>query len=204
MSNPDFYNVRWQPAGATEWTYVMGTHLTSLEIPTLPGETILWQVQASYMGTLTVWSATYSVTAQPQPVGWGTLGDYRNGNIYTITNSVLTDNCVPKRWLRRWRALAQPREATTRFAALRIDMETGIEVPEDTEPQVILRWSDDGGASWSNQRIRPAGPKGRTSQSVRFTRLGSTWRYSRSDRIFELSSADTFKVAIVGADVDVS
>jgi hypothetical protein len=68
----------------------------------------------------------------------------------------------------------------------------------------MLRWSDDGGRTWSEQRFQPVGELGATTQSVKFNRLGMTRRFGGSDRYFELSSSDPFAVAIIDAEVDVS
>ena len=95
-----------------------------------------------------------------------------------------------------------PREMTTRMSSLRIDMETGSGVNNGDDPQMMLRWSDDGGHTWSDFRILAAGKLGETAKYVRANRLGGTRRFARSDRIFELSSADVFKVAIVGAELE--
>lgn len=146
---------------------------------------------------------TQSITTLgPATLGIGVLGDYRNGNLYAFDLDTLTDDGTQRRWLRRWRALPQPADKTIRFGSLRIDMESGSEVPPDTNPQMVIRWSDDGGYTWSNPRIVAVGRVGQTGQNVRVTRLGSTRRFARSDRIFEISSTDEFKVAIVGAVLD--
>jgi hypothetical protein len=76
--------------------------------------------------------------------------------------------------------------------------------PPRTGPGLMLRWSDDGGATWSNPRIATAGMLGQSTCRVKFNRLGATRRFAGSDRIFELSSSDPFQISIVGAEVDVS
>ncbi len=73
-----------------------------------------------------------------------------------------------------------------------------------SNPQLVLRWSDDGGKTWSHERFKPAGKLGQTAFTVKFDRLGSTQRFGGSDRIFELSSTDPFKVAILDSDLEVS
>lgn len=133
--------------------------------------------------------------------GMNLVGDYRNGNVYILDFNALTDNGDQRKWLRSWRALPQPSENPVRFSELRVDMQTGIGVPDGTAPQAVLRWSDDGGHLWSNERIVAVGPPGMTAQRVQFKRLGSTRRNSGLDRIFELSSTDQFPVALIGAEV---
>ena len=139
------------------------------------------------------------VTSQQNSPGAGVLGDYASGNLYAFNVNSLTDNGVG----RRWRALPKASMAADRFYSLSVAMQTGQGVPNGVEPQVVLRWSDDGGRTWSDERIVAAGPLGATTQTVKFNRLGATRRFGGSDRIFELSSSDLFLVAILDADVDV-
>lgn len=130
------------------------------------------------------------------------VGDYRNGNLYLLDLDAQTDNGTPRKWLRSWRALAKPIYEPVRFDSLQIDMQTGIGVPSDGNPQMVLRWSDDDGHNWSNERFVSAGKTGQTAQRVKFNRLGSTRRNSGLDRIFELSSTDQFGVALIGAELN--
>jgi hypothetical protein len=88
-----------------------------------------------------------------------------------------------------------------RFNRLDILMETGSQVAQGFDPQLMLRWSDDGGHNWSNMVTQSAGQAGETAKRVRFNRLGSTRKATGLDRIFELSSSDPFKTAIFGADI---
>jgi hypothetical protein len=114
----------------------------------------------------------------------------------------LTDNGAPRKWLRSWRASQQPSEQPTRFTSLRIDMQTGIGVPDGTNPQVVMRYSDDGGHTWSREWFAGAGKSGETGRRVKFNRLASTRRNHGLDRIFELSSTDPFPVALLGAELE--
>lgn len=132
--------------------------------------------------------------------GANLIGDYLTGNIYALNMNTLTDNGTQRGWLRSWRAFTQNPRQPSRISTLEIDMMTGISVPRDN-PQVMLRWSDDGGHNWSSQVFTAAGPPGSTSQRVKFNRLGGTRRNVGLDRIFELSSTDSFGVALMGADI---
>lgn len=129
------------------------------------------------------------------------LGDYLTGNIYAFNPDTLADNGSPRKWLRRWRALPGDTTSAITFSYLAIDMETGTEVPPGTNPQLVLRWSDDGGKTWGGNRIIPVGVTGQTAFTVKSNRLGSTSRFGGSTRIFELSSTDPFKVSIISAEV---
>jgi hypothetical protein len=69
-------------------------------------------------------------------------------------------------------------------------------------PQVMLRWSDDGGHTWSNEHRASLGRIGRTGTEVTFRRLGMTMRLR--DRVYEVSGSDPVKIALMGAMLDVS
>ena len=155
------------------------------------------------------WSNSYANfynTAQPGHPN--VVGDFVSGNLYTLSLTQLTDNGTPRRALRTWRAVAQQPKTPQRYSCLTIEMETGVDVPANPappvtdNPQVILRWSDDGGHNWSSEKFMSVGALGQTSKRVLFYRLGSTRRATGLDRIFELSWVDQFKVAITGAFVD--
>lgn len=149
-------------------------------------------------------SSETTTTVQQNSPGAGVLGDYLSGNLYAFNPRTLTDNGAQRRWLRRWRALPQASMGAKRFGSLAIKVQTGVGVPDGANPQIILRWSDDGGKTWSGNRIQDAGQLGATAQTLKFNRLGATRRFGGSDRIFELSSTDPFLTAVIDAEVDVS
>lgn len=64
---------------------------------------------------------------------------------------------------------------------------------------VVLRWSDDGGHTFSNRQIADIGSIGETAKQVMFRRLGSTRNGTGLDRIFELSSDAYIPMVLVGA-----
>ena len=68
-----------------------------------------------------------------------------------------------------------------------------------SDPQVLLRWSDDGGHTWSNYQSRGIGSIGQTGQRVIWRRLGMTAKLR--DRVYEVSGTDPVKIAIMGAEL---
>jgi hypothetical protein len=130
------------------------------------------------------------------------VGDYRNGNIYTLDMNTFTDNGDQRKWLRTFRATAKPVDKPLRFDSLRIDMMTGIQVPDGTSPQMMMRFSDDGGHNWSNEKLAAVGQPGQTAMRVMFRRMGSTRTNTGLDRIYEISGTDQFPVAISGAVIN--
>jgi hypothetical protein len=70
------------------------------------------------------------------------------------------------------------------------------------DPQVMLRWSDDGGHTWSNSHWRSMGKTGAYGTRVLWRRLGMTLKLR--DRVYEVSGTDQTKIAIVGAELIMS
>jgi hypothetical protein len=71
-----------------------------------------------------------------------------------------------------------------------------------TDPQVMLRWSDDGGHTWSNEHWRSMGLTGQWGRRVIWRRLGMTLKLR--DRVYEVSGTDQVKIAIMGAELNMS
>jgi hypothetical protein len=71
-----------------------------------------------------------------------------------------------------------------------------------SDPQVMLRWSDDGGHTWSNEHWAVLGKIGVYQQRVFWRRLGMTLKLR--DRVYELSGTDPVKIAIMGAELHLS
>lgn len=132
------------------------------------------------------------------------IGDYRNGNLYEFDLSLLTDNGEKIKRLRSWPALPQLTNKTVRFSQLQIMMQSGLDIPQADNPQMMLRYSDDGGHNWSREWFEAVGKAGKTAQRVMFNRMGSTKRNGGLNRIIEVSGTDEFPWAIVGAELDAS
>lgn len=67
------------------------------------------------------------------------------------------------------------------------------------DPEVMLRWSDDGGHTWSNEHWSKMGRIGQYGTRTFWRRLGMTVKLR--DRIYEVSGTDPVKIAIVGAEL---
>ena len=70
------------------------------------------------------------------------------------------------------------------------------------DPQVMLRWSDDGGHTWSNEHWRSMGKIGAFGYRTIWRRLGMTMKIR--DRVYEVSGTDPVKLAIMGAELQIS
>lgn len=134
------------------------------------------------------------------------IGDYQNGNIYEWKLGTYSDNGDAIKWLRAWRALptGQNNLKRTTHHNLQIYCEAGVGLVDGQgdDPQMILEWSDDGGHTWSNQHSRTLGAMGKTGTRVIWRRLGSTEKLR--DRVYRVSITDPVKVAIIGAELELS
>ncbi len=74
-----------------------------------------------------------------------------------------------------------------------------LSAPAPTDPQLMLRWSDDGGHTWSNEHWASMGKIGEYGKRVIWRRLGMTTKLR--DRVYEISGSDPVKIAIMGAEL---
>jgi len=61
-------------------------------------------------------------------------------------------------------------------------------------PQAMLRWSSDGGRTWSSESWASIGRVGEYKARVRWRRLGRA-----RDRVYELTISEPVKVVVIGA-----
>jgi len=134
------------------------------------------------------------------------VGDFENGNIYTLDLGVYADNGGIQKWLRSWRALPTGQNNLKRTAqhSLQLDCEsgTGLVTGQGSDPEIMLRFSDDGGHTWSNEHLSKMGKIGEYYRRVFWRRLGMTLKLR--DRVYEVSMTDPVKTAIMGAELLIS
>lgn len=131
------------------------------------------------------------------------VGDYETGKLYTLDLNVFADDGSIQRWLRSWRALPTGANTLKRTAhhSLQLDCESGVGLVtgQGSDPQIMLRWSDDGGHTWSNEHWKPMGATGNYGTRVIWRRLGMTTKLR--DRVYEVSGTDPVKISINGAEL---
>lgn len=134
------------------------------------------------------------------------IGDYQNGKIYAFDLNVYADDGQPQKWLRSWRALPTGANTLTRTIqhAMQLDCETGVglNTGQGSDPQVMLRWSDDGGHTWSNEHWKSMGRIGRSGYRTIWRRLGATMKIR--DRVYEVSGTDPVRLYVMGAELILS
>jgi hypothetical protein len=92
----------------------------------------------------------------------------------------------------------QPAEDYNGYA---LETEAYPEAPGYT-PQAMLRWSDDGGHTWSNEHWKSMGRIGRFGHRTIWRRLGATMKIR--DRVYEVSGTDPVRIYIMGAELAIS
>ena len=131
------------------------------------------------------------------------VGDYDNGKLYAFDLDKYADDTAVQKWLRTWRALPTGQNNLKRTAqhSLQLDCEAGVGLVtgQGSDAEVMLRWSDDGGHTWSNEHWRSMGKIGQTGRRVLWRRLGMTLKLR--DRVYEVSGTDPVKIAIMGAEL---
>jgi hypothetical protein len=82
----------------------------------------------------------------------------------------------------------------------RLDLEAGVGLAsgQGQDPQLMLRWSNDGGQTFGNEHWQSAGRQGQYRARAQWFRLGAA-----RDRVFELSVSDPVPYRILGAFLEV-
>jgi len=141
------------------------------------------------------------------------VGDWKSGTIFQMAIPVASGstwkfaddfgNAIHR--VRRAPTISKENQPTF-FHALELDVEVGLgPQPPLTDgsgnaigPQLMLRWSNDSGKTWSNERMMDCGQAGNFSTRVIARRLGM----ARKGRIFEVSTSDAIPWRITDAYLD--
>ena len=128
------------------------------------------------------------------------VGDYQNGKIYSLQNEVYTEDGAPIRRLRRAPHLTADLQRQY-FDELQIQFQPGVGLStgQGSDPQAMLRWSNDGGSTWSSEHWTSIGAQGQYRNRAIWRRLGAA-----RDRVFEVSITDPVKAVIVSANLKAS
>lgn len=124
------------------------------------------------------------------------VGDFENGKLYTLDLDTCTDNGDPILRLRTTQCMDSPGGERMFYQSLQVDMEAGVGAVDGDEPLLMLRYSNDGGHTWSNQQTRSAGVgnAGEYGKRVKFGPTGSG-----RNRVWEISMTAAVKFAVFGA-----
>lgn len=121
------------------------------------------------------------------------VGDYESGAIYELDLDTYTDNGDEIRRIKSFQHMTAD-NVRQFFKRLVLDMQAGVGNSDELNPQVSLRWSDDGGRTWSSMLTTSIGKAGQYLNKPTFNRLGMG-----RDRVFEVSTSANAKIVLQGA-----
>ncbi len=189
---------------ARAWTYQQGGHLFyCLNLPNtdatwvFDASTSLWH-ERTYLGSFGL--ERHRADCHAVAHGQNIVGDYANGNIYALDMATYTDNGAP---IVRMRTAPHFSNGLVLIAhhSFQLDMETGVGTSgtgQGVNPKAALQWSNDGGKTWSNERLANIGKIGKYGTRVIFRRLGMA-----RDRVYRVTISDPNKVVLIGAELAV-
>lgn len=170
---------------------------------TFDTRTNLWHERSSFADSWTDaesprrdvwWNAFSGVNAYNSWI----VGD-RSGGLFKLTSETYTDDSSTIRYEATGGIYF---EGTTRIGISRvqIDLETGVGLTtgQGSNPQIMLRFSKDGGRQWSNEHWRTMGAMGKYKTRATWRQLGRC-----HDIIFNIAVTDPIKPVILGAYADV-
>jgi hypothetical protein len=126
------------------------------------------------------------------------VGDYENGKIYSLEDNVYTDAGTTIKWT----YTSPPYEANGakvfhKELELMFKQGVGLISGQGADPQVVLRYSDDGMRTWSNEYWRKLGKMGKYKKRVRWPRMGASRK-----RVYEISGTDPVERVFVEANLN--
>lgn len=127
------------------------------------------------------------------------VGDRETGNIYEMSNSIYTD--VDGTGIRRLRRTAPMRAELRRifYGQVILNIETGVGLPsgQGSNPQIMARWSDDGGRTYGNEHWQTIGKIGAFRTRVNWPNTGAA-----RQRVYEFVGSDPVPYRLIGGYVD--
>lgn len=193
-----------QVAAARAWTYQQGGHI--FYCLNLPGHNATWCYDAStglwHERTYRdLWDLErHRADCHALAYGQNVVGDYENGKIYALDQDKYSDDGTAIIRMRRAPHFSEGMKSI-RHNRFDLDMETGVGLDgtgQGTDPKVMMRYSDDGGHTWSNPREAGIGKIGEKKKRAFWNRLGSS-----RDRVYEVSVSDPVKTVFIGAELAV-
>lgn len=187
-------------ADARAWTYQLEGH--EVYVVSFPTLDLTWAYDISTgMWHKWLWVDTNNVYHRHRGnchalfQGVNVVGDWENGSIYQLDPLNYTDNGNEIRRLRRAPHLITDYQRQY-FSELQIHFQPGVGLPDGSAPQAMLRWSDDGGSTWSNEHWCSIGVQGAYKNRAIWRRLGQS-----RDRIFEVVVTDPINAVITAANL---
>lgn len=178
-----FYVLTFPTAGAT-WAYDVATGF--------------WHERA-YLNPNTGDFERHRGVCHMHFAGQHVVGDHSDGRLYALDLGHYSDDGDPLVALRSSPHISGAGYNEIRYNRIALDLEAGVGTidGQGADPTLMLRWSDDGGHTWSRLKSLKMGRAGQYKRRATLDRLGMG-----RDRVFEVSISDPVKRVILGAAVD--
>lgn len=126
------------------------------------------------------------------------VSDFNTGNLFKLAPGVFDDNGDAIFMQIRGELISQA-ERLIGHASFQVVMEHGVGLTagQGSDPEAMLRWSDDAARTWSNEHWRKIGKIGEFKTRTIWRGLGRT-----RDRTYELSISDPIKRVVVGVHLE--
>lgn len=124
------------------------------------------------------------------------VGDYQSGQVHQMSRQYYTDAGNPLRCQRRAPHVWSSSDRYRIFHGwLQCEFTPGVGLAtgQGSNPQAMLRWSNDGGFTWSNEHWTTIGAQGETRNRAIWRRLGRA-----RDRVYELNFSDPTARDLIG------
>ena len=190
---------------ATSWSYEQDGHgFYCLNVPGAPVTWVydvmarLWHERAALVAGQ---DSRHIADCHAWWNGTHVVGDYQTGNLYALDQENYTDNGAAKRWMRKTPHMAD-NNLTLYFQRVQLEMEVGIGLDgagQGSSPQVMMRYSDDAGMTWSTERWAPAGAIGGYLTRCKWDRCGKS-----RNRVWEFSGSDPVSWTLFGGEVQIT
>jgi len=121
------------------------------------------------------------------------MGDYTTGSVYYLDADTKQENGNIVERLRRTSHFYSDK-ASLFFNLVELEFEYGVGGASDA--QVMLRWSDDYGHTWSNEYWKPLGKIGEYKKRLRWKRGGQS-----RDRVYEIRITDSCLPTLIAGHI---
>lgn len=181
------YTLTWMESGhaMVAFCFPEGTWVYDLS-------TQLWHERQSY--GLTRWRPIFILRAYDT---W-LVGDYASNKLGRLDPNTFAEWGEVLRWSSTCPSINQGNQFL-RHQRLELVFETGVGLAtgQGSNPQAMLRFSDDGGRTWSNEHWRTLGAMGAYRTRSVWNRLGMA-----RDRVYEVSVSDPVRRTLVEANLN--
>lgn len=127
------------------------------------------------------------------------IGDYSTSDFYTLDFDTFDENGDILERVRRAQIIhADKKEITIHELVLDVEVGVGVTTGQGSNPQIMLRYSDDGGKTWSSELWENLGKIGERNTEVYWSKLGAARSW-----LFEVSVSDPVSVNIIAAYADI-